>query len=101
LLLLLVRLLLNGEELHFWLGCYGPHCDRRDGLESWNVLRRWRSGDGVSRGHHVAPLGAGDPELPLTPEVAPSLPKDSSRAVCRDGDPLFTIPMNMALESHS
>jgi hypothetical protein len=42
-----------------------------------------------------------DPELLHVLEVAPSSLEDSSRAMCRDGDPLCTIPMNMALESHS
>jgi hypothetical protein len=32
-LLLLVRLLLVIEELHTWLWCGGPHCDRQDGQE--------------------------------------------------------------------
>jgi hypothetical protein len=59
LLLLLVSMLLNGQELHSWLGCHSPYHDHWDGLESQSVLRRWRSGDGVSRGHHVAPSVVG------------------------------------------
>jgi hypothetical protein len=47
------------------------------------------------------PPGSGDPELPQVPEVALSSSKDSSRVVCRYGDPLCTIPTNMALESDS
>jgi hypothetical protein len=47
------------------------------------------------------PRWSGDPELPLTFEIALSLSKDSSRAVCRDGDLMCTIPTNMALESLS
>jgi hypothetical protein len=47
------------------------------------------------------PQGPGDSELPLVPEVAPSLSEVSSRVVCRDGIPLCTIPTNMALESPS
>jgi hypothetical protein len=38
LLLLLVSLLLIGEELHSWLEYRRPHHDRRGGLESWSVL---------------------------------------------------------------
>jgi hypothetical protein len=64
LLFLLVSLLLYGEELHFWLGCHGPHRGHRDGLESWSVLRRWRSCDGVSWGRHVTPLGVGGSRAP-------------------------------------
>jgi hypothetical protein len=45
--------------------------------------------------------GSGDPELPPAPEAASSSSEDSSRVVRRVGDPLWTIPMNMALESHS
>jgi hypothetical protein len=47
------------------------------------------------------PQGLGDLELPQVPEAVASSSKDSSRAVCKDGDPLCTIPTNMALESHS
>jgi hypothetical protein len=72
LLFLLVSFLLIGEELHSWLGYRGLHRDSQDGLESQSVLRRWCSGDGVGRGHHIAPSRLGDPELPLAPEVAPS-----------------------------
>jgi hypothetical protein len=46
LLFLLVSLLLIGEQLHSWLGYRGSHRDRRYGLESRSVLRRWHSGDG-------------------------------------------------------
>jgi hypothetical protein len=101
LLILLISLLLIGEELHSWLGYYGPHRDRRDGFESRSVLWCWCSGDGVNQGHHVAPSGGGDPQLPPAAEVAPSSSEESSRVVCRDGDSLYTIPTNTALESHS
>jgi hypothetical protein len=47
------------------------------------------------------PRGLGDPELPLVPETALSSSEDSSRVVCKDGDPLCTIPMNTTLEFHS
>jgi hypothetical protein len=47
------------------------------------------------------PRWLGDSELPPAPEAAPSLSEDSLRAVCRDGNPLCTIPMNVACESHS
>jgi hypothetical protein len=101
LLFLLVSLLLHGEELHSWLGCCGPHCDYRNGLESQSVLRRWSSGDRVSRGHHVAPSGAGGSRAPQVPEAASSLSEVSLRAVYRDGVPLCTIPMNTVHEPHS
>jgi hypothetical protein len=39
-LLLLVGLLLNGEELHPQLRCRSPHRNRRGGLECQGVLRR-------------------------------------------------------------
>jgi hypothetical protein len=47
------------------------------------------------------PRGLGDPVLPLVLEAAPPSLDDSSRVVCRQRDPLWTIPMNMAPESHS
>jgi hypothetical protein len=47
------------------------------------------------------PQGLGNPKVPPTPEVAPSSLEDSSRVVCKHGDALCTILMNMALESHS
>jgi hypothetical protein len=46
LLFLLVSLLMIGEQLHSWLGYRGSHRDRRYGLESQSILRRWHSGDG-------------------------------------------------------
>jgi hypothetical protein len=46
------------------------------------------------------PQGSGDPDLPSAPEVAWSSSEDSSRVVHREGDPLWTIHMNMAHESH-
>jgi hypothetical protein len=48
LLLLLISLLLIGEELHFWLGYHHPHHDRQDSLESRSVLQGWRGDDRVS-----------------------------------------------------
>jgi hypothetical protein len=70
----------------------------------------WR--DGVFFGTGVAATGSigvttlhnrgpGYLELPPTAEAAPSSLEDSMRAVCKDGDLLCTILMNMALESHS
>jgi hypothetical protein len=47
------------------------------------------------------PQGPGDPEVSPMPDVAPSSLDDSSRVVRRDGDPMWTIPTNMAHESHS
>jgi hypothetical protein len=47
------------------------------------------------------PRGSGDLVLPLVLEVGPPSLDDSSRAVCRQRDPLWTIPMKMAPESHS
>jgi hypothetical protein len=47
------------------------------------------------------PEGPGDPELPTAPEVAPPSLDESSRAVCKDGDPLCTIPTKMVPESPS
>jgi hypothetical protein len=47
------------------------------------------------------PQGPGHPELPAAHEVMLSSSEDSSRVVCRDGDPLWTIPTNMAPECHS
>jgi hypothetical protein len=45
------------------------------------------------------PRGPGGPMLPLAPEVVLSSPEDSLRWVHREGDPLWTIPTNMAPES--
>jgi hypothetical protein len=50
------------------------------------------------------PQGLGDPELhspPLAPEAVLSSSEDSSRVMRREGDPLWTIPINIAPESHS
>jgi hypothetical protein len=77
LLLLLVGLLLIKGELHSWLRYCGSHVTVGMGLEGWSVLWGWHSGDGVSRGHHVAPSGPGDPELPYAPQAAPPLSEDS------------------------
>jgi hypothetical protein len=57
------------------------------------------SGTGVAMMGYVEvttlhPREVGDPKLPLTSE-------DSPRVVHREGDLLWTIPMNMAPESHS
>jgi hypothetical protein len=57
------------------------------------------SGDGVVEIGIVGvttlhPREPGKPEPPPLEAVLPSS-KDSSRMVCRDGDPLCTIPMNM------
>jgi hypothetical protein len=49
----------------------------------------------------LRPRGMEDPELPPMLEAAPSSSEDSLRAVCKDGDPSCTIPMNTRLESHS
>jgi hypothetical protein len=40
-------------------------------------------------------------ELPPAPEAAPSTLEQSSRAVCKDGDPLCTIPTKVAPKSPS
>jgi hypothetical protein len=42
-------------------------------------------------------LGPGDPELPLAPKAVPPSSEEFSRAVCKDGNPLCTMPMKMAL----
>jgi hypothetical protein len=99
LLLLLVGLLLIWEGLHSWLGHCCPHHDRRGGLDGQSALWEW-CGDGrVYRGHHVAPLKAGGPKLAPAPDVVPFSSEDSSRVMCREGDPLWIIPTNMAPES--
>jgi hypothetical protein len=102
LLLLLVSLLWIGEELYSWLRYRRLHHDRRDGLEIRSVLRGWRDGDGVSCSHHTAPSGAGGSRAPPpVPEAALSSSEDSSRAVHKEGDLMWTIPTNMAHEFHS
>jgi hypothetical protein len=58
LLLLLIGLLLLGEEPNTWLQCSGPYRDLRDGYGCLRVLRRCGGGDGDNRGHHIAPSGA-------------------------------------------
>jgi hypothetical protein len=45
------------------------------------------------------PRGLGNPEVPPPPEVVSPLSEDSSRTVCKEGDPLCTIPTNMMHES--
>jgi hypothetical protein len=77
-LLLLVGLLLVGEEVHTWLWHGGPHRDHRDGQEHWGALRHWCGGDGDTQGFHVAPSGAREPELPPSPQATPLLSKESS-----------------------
>jgi hypothetical protein len=47
------------------------------------------------------PQGLGDLDLPPLPEAASPSSKKSSRALCKDGDPLCTIPTNMAPKSPS
>jgi hypothetical protein len=47
------------------------------------------------------PWGLGDLELPLALEVASHSSVESLGVVCEDGDPVFTIPTKMVLESHS
>jgi hypothetical protein len=47
------------------------------------------------------PQGPRDPDLPLAPKAVPPSSEGTLRAVCRDGDLLCAIPMNMVLESHS
>jgi hypothetical protein len=47
------------------------------------------------------PQGLGDLELPLALEVASPSLVESSRAVCEDGDPVFTIPTKIVLQSRS
>jgi hypothetical protein len=68
----------------------------------------WRagafSGTGVSMAGSVEvttlhPPGSGDPKLPPVPNVAPSSSEDSPRVVRIEGDPLWTIPMNIVPKS--
>jgi hypothetical protein len=47
------------------------------------------------------PRGLRDPKLPPVPDAPPSSSEDSPRAACKEGYPLWTIPMKMAPESHS
>jgi hypothetical protein len=101
LLLLLIGLLLDGEELHPWLGGRGPHRDRRDGMECRNALQCQHSGDEDRWGYHIVPSRAGGSRAPPALEVVPPSSEESLRVVCRDGDPLCTIPTKMAVESHS
>jgi hypothetical protein len=63
--ILLVSLLLYEEELHSWLRRRGPHHDHWNGLENQSAIRCWHICDGVSRGHHVTPSGAGGSRAPL------------------------------------
>jgi hypothetical protein len=100
LFLLLVCLLLVLRELHSWLRRCRSYYDCRDGLKGQSVLRVRCVDDGVHRGHHIAPSGAGGPELLPVPDVAPSSLEDSSGVVHREGDPLWIIPTKMASESH-
>jgi hypothetical protein len=58
-LLLLVDMLLVGEELHTWLWRGGLHRDRRDGQERRDALRCRCGGDGDTQGYHVATSGVG------------------------------------------
>jgi hypothetical protein len=83
LLFLLVSLLLYRLGLHSWLGGSGVVVMGSVGVTTLHLR------------------GSGDPKLPRAPEVALSSSEVSSRVVCRDGVPLCTIPMNMALESPS
>jgi hypothetical protein len=99
LLLLLVRLLLIWEGLHSWLGRHRLHHDYQDGLEGWSALRDWCGDGGVRLGHHVASLGAGGSQAPPASDVAPFSLEYSLRGVRLEGDPLWTIPMNMPPES--
>jgi hypothetical protein len=56
---------------------------------------------GTNRVSTLHPQGPGDLELPPAPEAAPPSLEESSRVVCKDGDPLCTIPMKIAPESLS
>jgi hypothetical protein len=49
----------------------------------------------------LQPRGPGDPELPPMPEAVLSSSEDSSRAVHKEDDLMWTIPSNMAHEFHS
>jgi hypothetical protein len=56
-------------------------------------------GDEGTRGHHVAPSRARESRAPPSPEAMSPSSKDSSRMVCKDGDPLCTIPTIMVPKS--
>jgi hypothetical protein len=47
------------------------------------------------------PQGSGDLDLSPLPEAASPSSKESSRVLCKDGDPLCMIPTNIAPESPS
>jgi hypothetical protein len=65
LLLLLVGLLSISEKLQSWLGCHRLHYDRGDGFDGQSALEDLCVDDGVHRGHHIAPSGAGGSETPF------------------------------------
>jgi hypothetical protein len=54
---------------------------------------------GTIRVTTLHPLGTGNPELPPSHKAALPLSEDSSRAMCKDGDPMCTIPMTAVPES--
>jgi hypothetical protein len=99
-LLLLVSLPLIGEQFHSRLGYRCPHHDRRDALRARVFSEVGMMVMGSVRVTMLHPQGPEDPELPSAPEAAPPSLEDFKRVVHREGDPLWTIPMNMTHESH-
>jgi hypothetical protein len=98
LVLLLVGLLLVGVELHTWLWHGGPHHDRRYGQVCWAALQLQCGGDEDTQGYHVAPSRAGGSGAFSFAQGSAAFVRGILE-VCRDGDPLCTIPMNKAPES--
>jgi hypothetical protein len=56
---------------------------------------------GTLRVTMLHPWGLGEPELGPSPKAAPLSSEESLMAVCKDGDPLCTTPVNKALGSPS
>jgi hypothetical protein len=66
----------------------------------WNVRVFFGAGVvvmGIVGDTTLRPRGPGDPELPPVPKAVPPSSKESSKAVCKDSDPLCTIPTKMSL----
>jgi hypothetical protein len=63
-------------------------------VRSAGVLQRCCGGNGDNQVHHVAPSRAREARAPSLPEAVSHSSEDSSRKVCRDGDPLCTILTN-------
>jgi hypothetical protein len=94
-------LAIEWEEFHPWLQCHIPHHDCWKGLQCCGVLRCRFSGDGDSRCYHVVPSRFEGSRAPPAPEAVPSLLEESLRVVCKDNDPLRTIPMKVVPENCS